>query len=90
MPCSSSLVIPPLLAGTLLYRAKSSKAYDRQRERIAAVNADLQENVSGVRVTQAFRREERNTANFRTLTLQYRDAGIRSNYYQSISSPTPS
>ena len=81
------LVVPPLLAGTLLYRAKSSKAYDRQRDRIAAVNADLQENVAGVRVIQAFRREERNTENFRTLTLQYRDAGIRSNYYQSIFFP---
>ena len=36
------------------------KAYEIARERIAAVNANLQEGLSGVRVSQAFVREERN------------------------------
>ena len=51
-------------------RCSRRRAYDRQRDRIAAVNADLQENISGVRVTQAFRREDRNTSNFLGLTAR--------------------
>ncbi|HVB05498.1 MAG TPA: ABC transporter ATP-binding protein [Acidimicrobiales bacterium] len=81
------IVIPPLLFGTFWYRARSRVAYDRQRDRIAAVNADLQESVSGVRVTQAFRREARSTENFRALTGQYRDAGIRSQFLQALYFP---
>ncbi len=63
---------------TVWFRIQSRRAYDRQRDRIAAVNADLQENVSGVRVTQAFRRESQNNRNFSGLTAGYRDAGLRS------------
>ena len=77
-------VIPPLAVATVMYQKKSRRAYDCQRDRIAAVNADLQENVSGVRVTQAFRRERRNTANFLELVADYRDAGVRSQWLQSI------
>jgi len=77
-------VIPPLAAATVIYQKKSRRAYDRQRDRIAAVNSDLQENVSGVRVTQAFRREGRNTSNFLGLTAGYRDAGVRSQWLQAI------
>lgn len=77
------LVIPPFVVGTFLYQRVSRRAYDRQREQIAAVNADLDENVSGVRVTQAFRREQQNTENFSTLVRGYRDAGIRSQWLQA-------
>ncbi len=80
-------VIPPLALGTYFYRRVSRVAYDRQRDRISAVNADLQENVSGVRVTQAFRREARNTENFQLLTGQYRDAGVRSQWLQAVYFP---
>ncbi len=78
------LVVPPLLVATLIYQRFSRHAYDRQRDRIAAVNADLEENVSGVRVTQAFRRERRNTAHFLGLVGGYRDAGVRSQWLQAI------
>ena len=43
------------------FRRASTAAYEHARERIAAVNANLQEGLSGVRVSQAFVREERNT-----------------------------
>jgi ATP-binding cassette subfamily B protein len=65
------LIVPPLLAATIWFRAGSSRAYARARDRIAAVNADLQENLSGVRVAQAYVREERNTGRFRTLAGQH-------------------
>jgi ATP-binding cassette subfamily B protein len=77
-------VVPPLAVATVWFRLQSTRAYDRQRDRISAVNADLQENLSGVRVTQAFRRERHNTANFVGLTAGYRDAGLRSLKVSSI------
>ena len=54
----------------------SSRAYDRARDRIAAVNADLQESLSGVRVAQAYVREERNARSFRQLGGEYLDARL--------------
>jgi ATP-binding cassette subfamily B protein len=76
-------VLPPFVIGTFVYQRVSRQAYDRQRDRIAAVNADLDENVSGVRVTQAFRRESQNTENFSGLVRGYRDAGVRSQWLQA-------
>ncbi len=77
-------VVPPLAIGTVWFRIQSTRAYDRQRDRISAVNADLQENISGVRVTQAFRRETHNNRTFLGLTAGYRDAGLRSLKVSSI------
>jgi len=77
-------VVPPLAIGTVWFRVQSTRAYDRQRDRISAVNADLQENISGVRVTQAFRRETHNNRTFLGLTAGYRDAGLRSLKVSSI------
>ena len=57
-------VLPVLVVATLVFRDKSSQAIPGPREGVGTVNADLQENVAGMRVTQAFRREEDNTARF--------------------------
>jgi ATP-binding cassette subfamily B protein len=70
------IVVPPLVLATYLFRVRSASAYDRARERIAAVNADLQENLSGVRVAQASAREDVNSAGFRRLSSQYLDARL--------------
>ncbi|MEK8143310.1 ABC transporter transmembrane domain-containing protein [Streptomyces sp. M10(2022)] len=50
--------LPLLIIGTVFFRRKSVKAYELARERISVVNADLQESVSGLRILQAFRREQ--------------------------------
>jgi len=70
------ILVPPLLGATWAFRVRSSRAYDRARDRIAAVNADLQESLSGVRVAQAYVREGRNAASFRGLSGQYLDARL--------------
>ena len=48
----------------------------KARDRIAAVNADLQESLSGVRVAQAYVREGRNASSFRDLSQGYLDARV--------------
>jgi ATP-binding cassette subfamily B protein len=71
-------ILPPLFAATLVFRSKSSKAYNVARDRVSLVNADLQENVAGLRVTQAYRRERRNQARFAGYSDSYRTARLRS------------
>ena len=70
-------VLPPLALATWLYRRSSSKAYALARDRIAAVNANLQESLSGVRVTQAYVREGRNIEGFRDVNSEYLHARLR-------------
>lgn len=48
------------------------------REKVAAVNASLQENISGVRVTQAFTREKENLSRFSEVNRASYNAAIHS------------
>ena len=70
-------LMPVLVGATFWYRSLSSKAYIEARERVSALNADLQENLSGVRVAQAFTREGRNSERFRTLADDYRTSRLK-------------
>jgi ATP-binding cassette subfamily B protein len=71
----ATLVVFPLMSiATAIFRRRSSRAYRRVRERLAAVTAALQEDISGMRVLHSFRREERNAAEFRTVNDEYRRA----------------
>jgi ATP-binding cassette subfamily B protein len=74
-------ILPVFIIATLIFRKKSAKAYNEARDRISAVNADLQENVAGMRVTQAFRREGVNRERYAGKTDAYRIARIRSQKY---------
>src|SRR4029453_3223760 len=55
--------------------------------RMRAVNANLAESISGVRVAQAFAREQRNMAGFRTVAGQHRTARIDSTLIASTYFP---
>jgi ATP-binding cassette subfamily B protein len=70
------VVVPPLVGATVWFRRASQRAYVRARDRIAVVNANLQESLSGVRVAQAYTREERNSSDFRDVSEDYLDARL--------------
>ena len=69
--------LPVLVVATVIFRSKSSRAYTEARERVSAVNADLQENVAGLRVAQAYRREQVNSDRFAGLSGAYRMSRLR-------------
>lgn len=73
--------LPVLIGSTLWFRTLSSRAYAEARERVAVVNADMQENVTGVRVAQAFSREQRSAATFSDRSLAYRTSRLRAQRY---------
>ncbi|MGW4110311.1 ABC transporter ATP-binding protein [Actinosynnema sp. NPDC004786] len=74
-------VLPVLLIATVIFQRLSSAAYAEARERVSAVNADLQENVSGLRVSQAYTREARSAEAFAARSDAYRRSRIRAQRY---------
>jgi ATP-binding cassette subfamily B protein len=68
------VVFPGMSIATGLYRHFSAIAYRRTRERLGEVTANLQEDISGVRVVQAFRREGSNYRRFLAVNGSYREA----------------
>ena len=84
---SAAVVLPPLLIATLWFRSASGQAYELARERIAAVNANLQENLSGVRVAQAYNREDRNIEAFQDVARGHYGARLRAQRLISLYFP---
>lgn len=74
-------MLPVLFLATYLFRRLAVPAYVEARDRVSAVNAQFQEDVAGVRVAQAFSREDRNTSNFLGLSMRYRDSRLRAQSY---------
>ena len=73
---ATMVVMVPLVTATVWFRRRSVRAYGESRERIATVNANLQESVSGVRVAQAYAQEDRNVADFRRVARDYLEARL--------------
>jgi ABC-type multidrug transport system fused ATPase/permease subunit len=69
--------MPPLLAATLVFRSRSARTYAQVRNRIGDVSAHLQESISGIRVLQAFRREQSDYARLDVANAAYRAANMR-------------
>ncbi|OLO33240.1 ABC transporter ATP-binding protein [Streptomyces sp. MNU77] len=79
--------LPVLIIGTVFFRRSSVKAYELARTRISAVNADLQESVSGLRIVQAFGREADGAARYAEHSDHYRQARVRGQWLISVYFP---
>jgi ABC-type multidrug transport system fused ATPase/permease subunit len=67
-------VMPLMFIATAFFRVYSARAYRAVRERLGLVTATLAEDISGMRVVQAFRRERTNERNFHKVNTHYREA----------------
>src|ERR671937_351241 len=67
-------VMPAMAWATALFRVRSSRAYRAVRERLGLVTATLAEDITGMRVVQAFTRERTNERRFREVNAHYRAA----------------
>ena len=67
-------VMPLMFVATAFFRIYSARAYRAVRERLGLVTATLAEDIGGIRVIQAFRRERTNDRNFREVNAHYREA----------------
>jgi ABC-type multidrug transport system fused ATPase/permease subunit len=69
-------VIPVLILFMWIWQSYSRAAFIRVRQAIAVVNANLQENVSGVRVIQSLSREDENARRFDRINAQNLNANV--------------
>jgi ABC-type multidrug transport system fused ATPase/permease subunit len=70
-------VLPLMSVATVVFRKRSARAYEAVRERLGLVTATLAEDIAGMRVVQAFTREEAAYANFRAVALRYRESNMQ-------------
>jgi ATP-binding cassette subfamily B protein len=77
-------VLPPLAVLTVWFKARSRASYVRARDAISTVNAEMQESVSGVRVTQSLGRTDNNAERFAGRSAEYRDARLLSMQLMSV------
>lgn len=71
------VVFPVMAVMTFVFRGQSARAYGQMRQRLALVTAALQEDLNGIRVIQAYRREASSRAQIAELNQSYRDANHR-------------
>ncbi|MEW6743346.1 MAG: ABC transporter ATP-binding protein [Planctomycetota bacterium] len=76
-------VIPPMLAVSALFRVRLRRSYRAVRSTVARLNAFLQENVSGMRLTQLFGQERRCMREFQEINAHNRDAELTSVLFES-------
>jgi ABC-type multidrug transport system fused ATPase/permease subunit len=81
-------ILPVMVVGTTVFRIESWKAYRAAREAVAEVVAHLQENVSGMRVVQAFTGEKRSSGRFDERNRSYRYANARSTLLSAVYFPS--
>jgi ATP-binding cassette subfamily B protein len=81
------LVVPLLTALSMWFRVASERGYDRVRDGIANVLADLSETLHGVRVVTAHNRQRRNTVHHRNVVGEYRDANFYTAQVNAVYGP---
>lgn len=81
-------IVFPLVVLTRWFQRRSDVAFMEARDQLAAVNASFQESLSGVRVAQAFVREEQNMFEFRRATTELRAARNRAEWVSAVYVPS--
>ena len=80
-------VIPILLLIAFFFQKRVRTAYRRTRVAIAQITANLQETISGVKVTKALSREEKNIQNFKNLNKENYSANVQAAGVSSLFMP---
>jgi len=81
------LVIPLLLYSANKFRKGIRDTFQDVRNQVSALNAFLQERITGMSTVQIFNQEERQFYQFQEINKKHRDANIRSVFYYSIFFP---
>jgi len=81
-------IVPLMLLATTFFARRARQAFRRTRTTIGDVSADLQEELGGVKVTQAFNRGDLNIRRFVERNAANRDANVNANAITSAFAPT--
>jgi ATP-binding cassette, subfamily B, multidrug efflux pump len=80
-------ILPPMIAITWIFKRKMRDAYRLVRKKIALINATISEHLSGIKVIQAFARENLHFIKFRKINSQAYRANMKELTTQSLFSP---
>jgi len=80
-------ITPFIVLVSIWFRRGARATYRQVRARIAAINAFLQEHISGMSTVQLFNREQKEAEKFDALNTRHRDANIDSIFYYAVFYP---
>ncbi len=78
---------PLLIVATWWFKEAVNKSFQRVRNAVAALNAFVQEHLSGMYIVQAFAAEKREMAKFELINKEHRDANIKGIFAYSVFFP---
>ncbi len=80
-------VVPVLYYATRLFQIKIKSSFQDVRTQVAALNAFVQEHLTGMNIVQIFNREKEEMDKFKAINQKHKEANIRSIWYFSIFLP---
>ena len=78
---------PFLLLATWVFKESVNKSFIRVRNAVAALNAFVQEHITGMAIVQAFAAEKREAAKFNRINREHRNANINAIFAYSVFFP---
>jgi ATP-binding cassette subfamily B protein len=81
-------IVPLLSLLTLWFKVRARQSYREVRVRLAAINAFLQEHITGMSVVQLFNREKESAEEFGEINAEHRDANVRAIFYYAVYYPS--
>jgi ATP-binding cassette, subfamily B, multidrug efflux pump len=78
---------PILILATYFFKEAVNKSFIRVRNAVAALNAFVQEHITGMQIVQAFAAEEREYKSFKQINREHRNANIRAIFAYSVFFP---
>jgi ATP-binding cassette subfamily B protein len=81
------LVIPILMYSANKFRKGIRDSFQDVRNQVSALNAFLQERISGMGVVQLFNQQEREFNKFKVINKKHRDANVKSIFFYSVFFP---
>jgi len=78
---------PILILATYFFKESVNKSFIRVRNAVAALNAFVQEHITGMQIVQAFSAEEREFSKFKKINREHRNANIRAIFAYSVFFP---
>jgi ATP-binding cassette subfamily B multidrug efflux pump len=83
----SLIPFPVMILATYYFKESVNKSFIRVRNAVAALNAFVQEHITGMQVVQAFAAEERESAKFKKINSEHRNANIKAIFAYSVFFP---
>ncbi|MEF2276553.1 ABC transporter transmembrane domain-containing protein, partial [Pseudomonas aeruginosa] len=73
-----------MIVATYYFKESVNKSFIKVRNAVAALNAFVQEHITGMQVVQAFAAEEKEFSAFKKINVQHRDANIKAIFAYSV------